>query len=233
MEISPEFLTDAAAAGRPLRGLNLSGMALQGLKLDGLQLHNCSLQNANLSGASMYGVTFENVHASRTRFTAARLDRSRFKNVQARYSFFNHTSMIGIDWAGGSLETSFILNADASLSRWSGVATTGAIWAWTSLAFADLRGLEDGESIARWHACGTGTPEDRAALALFNQRLNIMSHSEAREDAEVWRRRLDDIRADCISDADRATLIRLELAAVYRLCEATNQVAKGNAHDRF
>lgn len=233
MDKSPEFLTDAAAMGRPLRGLDFSGMILRGLKLDGLRLTNCSLDGADLTGASLRGAVFRDVYASRVNFTAACLDGSEFRNVVARHSILKDTSMIAIEWVNGSVEYAFVLNADARESRWSGTATTGGAWAGTSLAFADLRGLEGRQDLARWYACGTGGPEDRAALALFNHRLNTMSRTEARKTVEEWRRRLDAIRLDDEPGAEEAALIRMELAAVYRLCATASRVALGNAHDGF
>lgn len=233
MEKSPEFLTDAAAMGRPLRGLDFSGMILRGLKLDGLRLTNCSLDGADLTGASLRGAVFCDVYASRVNFTAACLDGSEFRNVVARHSILKDTSMIGIDWVNGSVEYAFVLNADARESRWSGTATTGAAWAGTSLAFADLRGLENGQDLARWYACGTGGPEDRAALALFNHRLNTLSRAEARKEVEGWRHRLNGIRPGDVLDAEEAASIRMELAAVYRLCTEENRAAQGSRYDHF
>ena len=233
MEKSPEFLTAAAAMGRPLRGLDFSGMSLRGLKLDGLRLTNCSLDGADLTGASLRGAVFCDVYASRVNFTAACLDGSEFRGVVARHSVFKDASMIGIDWVNGSVEYAFILDADARNSRWSGAVTTGVAWAGTSLAFADLRGLENGQDLARWYACGTGGPEDRAALALFNHRLNTLSRAEARKEVEEWRRRLNEIQLGDEPDAEEAAWIRTELAVVYRLCTTANRVAWRDAHDSF
>lgn len=233
MEISPEFLTGAAATGRPLRGLDFSGMALRGLKLDGLCLNNCSLNGADLTGASLRGAVFCDIYVSRATFAAACLDGSEFRNVVARHSVFKDASMIGVDWVNGSLEYAFVLDADARDSSWSGTATTGAVWTGSSLAFADLRGLQNGQDLARWYACGTGGPEDRATLALFNHKLKTMSRAEAREEAEGWRRRLDGIQSGEVLDAQEAALIRMEMAAVYALCAAASRVAQGAAHDRF
>ncbi|HEY9316320.1 MAG TPA: DUF6538 domain-containing protein [Achromobacter sp.] len=85
----------------------------------------------------------------------------------------------------------------------------------TNLAYADLRGLDDWENLARWHACGTGEADDRAALALYNNTLGRMSEEDARNFAESWWQRLGAIRSSGVSDFEAAALMRLELAAVY------------------
>ena len=215
MDITPKFLIESAAAGRQLRGLNLAGIVLRGLNLDGLCLRNCGLEGADLSGASLRHAIFEDVYVSRANFTAAQLDAGHFQNVAARLSLFNGASMVGLDWRGGRLEHSFIVNADARNSRWSSMNITGAIWSGTNLAYADLRGLDDWENLVRWHACGTGEADDRAALALYNNTLGRMSEEEARNFAESWRQRLGAIRSSGVSDFEAAALMRLEMAAVY------------------
>lgn len=213
-----ERLIEASATGRSLSGLDLSGVALRALKLDGLRLHDCRLDRADLTGASLRGAVFDGVKGLGANFAGASLDGSVFQNVVVSFSFFNDASMVGVDWTGCGLEYAFVLNADARNSRWRDTVTTGTVWAGTSLAYADLRGLANGQNIARWEACGTGAAEDRAALALFNHKLNTMTPKEARRAVEAWKQGLERVRSSGASEADMAAAVRLELATLYQTC---------------
>lgn len=140
-------LEHAARTGEALHFLRLDGMDLCDGHYEGLKLVNCSASGVNWSGSKLSGAVFD----------GCTLERSLFQRVKARAASFTACNMAGAIWTGAdATEAQFVAtnfrgvsarDLVAPRSLWSSVRTARADFGGADLAYADLRTMDDRETV--------------------------------------------------------------------------------------